>query len=279
QQQIALWSDNLAKNLKEILKSIDLMDLPQVRDKPALIISGSPSLYERKQLELLAEKGFKGDIFAVSRPLKDCYEHGVYPDVVCSVDGAQFDSTFFDHDIVREHAHKTTSVMAVSVHNDMVKAWPGKKLFYVPAISQKIFPNVAHIFHLLAGDKTVLGGCGNVGTVAWAIAFVLGYNPIGMIGMEAGFPSLDLETIKRYYPDSNMIKFRKKIIHPFFGTTSYTSRVFESQRDSFVIFVESCNYGLPKKIRTINCSEGGIYFGGDLEHMWFKDFLEEFGDV
>jgi len=183
---IPAWMDNIRENFADMKNGLDVRDIPKT-DLPALIIGGGPSLYRNNHLQLLADQGFDGVIFATDRVLKDCLDVGVVPDYVCVLDGQESVTSFIDHQIVDDYAEQIGAIMCVMTHPKVVKRWGGKIYWFSNSISDNIAPNVAYLLHHLL-KKTEMTTAGHVSSLGWSVAHTIGSREIALIGVDLSYP-------------------------------------------------------------------------------------------
>lgn len=278
---LPLWMDNLSENLARIKEDNDIKDIPQVDNLPALIIGAGPSLYRKKHLELLAEKGFNGHIFATDAVLKDCLEHGVIPDYVLFIDASDDIYHFVDYDIVDKYADKVAAIMCVAVHPSVVKRWKGKIYWYQALIEELYGPNVNHILELIT-HTTSFGLGGHCSATGWAFAILKGHNPIGLIGVDLSYPTdIPVEETRMYKfhlnetykgnKEETLKSFDKHYHHKFFNTDCYYEPLFEHYTN---VAKKQFKILSTTNIKVINCTEGGTLEGEGIKCMWFSDYLD-----
>jgi len=251
-------------------------------NKPALIIGGGPSLEQHNHLEMLKEYGFDGDIFVVSKELKNVLEHGIVPTYTGALDAEEFDTSFFDHDIVDKHSDQITAFFGINIHPTTVQRWKGKRYYFSGYLSEADMPNISHTLHLLT-HTSQLSVSGNIGSCLYNIASFLGYNPIITIGLDLSFPTL--QDLKNYYPKATKEDWKRKIQigskeikqyyrrnNPVYNKQYYIDSVFESYAVSHKSWADTL-YAY-YNIKTINCSEQGSLYGNSITNIPFKEYLE-----
>lgn len=249
-------------------------------NKPALIIAAGPSLKTYNHLALLKKYGFNGDIFVVSKVLKDVLEHGIVPTYFGCLDAEEADTAFIDHDIVDEYADQITGLFGINIHPTTVQRWKGKRYYFSGYIGEEI-PNLSHVFHLLT-ETSNISVSGNIGSCLYNIASYLGYNKIVLLGMDLSFPSI--KNMKEYYPYATEEDWKREDIingkkqpkykrgyNPDFKMTYYTEPVFEAYRISTLSWTKTLT---SSGIKIINCSEQGSLHGNGIVSMKFEDYLK-----
>lgn len=282
QNKLPLWMANIRENFEMIKEGNDVkLILAETKDIPALIIGAGPSLYRKKHLELIAEKGFQGKIFASDRVLINCLKQGIIPDYVVFLDASEKFLKFIDHDIVDKYAKELTGVFNITVHPSVVKRWKGKIYWYQTYMDETFVPNVSHIIQLLT-RKTALASGGQCCSLAWIIAILKKCNPVVLIGIDLSFPSdIPVEQTDTYAYYLNDVfngdkekalgMFNGRYHHTFFNTDCYLDAVFQTYTD---ISMEQFKTAKKQGIRVINCTGGGTIEGEGVECMWFEDYLD-----
>lgn len=266
-----------------IAGSVMCIDCPNrvTYPKPALIIGGGPSLKHHDHLKLLKEHGFDGDIFVVSKSLKEVLDHGIIPKYVGALDAEEFDTTFFDHDIADKYSDQITGLFGITTHPTTQERWKGQRHYFSGYISEVETPNISHIFHLMTRTSNI-SVSGNIGSCMYNIASFLGYNPIVMIGMDLSFPTL--ENMKQYYPNSTEDDWKRKIkvgdkevpmykrgYNPELQKQYFMDSVYESYVISHKSWAKTLH---AQGIRTINCTEQGALHSEYIENMRFEEYLK-----
>ena len=282
-KQVPYWLDNVRAKFKMIKEGKNLMDMQMQDDMPMLVIGAGPTLYRNKHLELLAEKGFDGHIFATDAVLKDCLELGIIPDYVMFTDASIKIKRFIDHDIVNKYADKLTALMNIYMHPEVVNRWKGDIMWYQTFIDEIFAPNVSRVVQRILHMPAITSG-GHCASIGWGIGVFKGYNPMVLIGVDLSYPEgmpiegtrlfeqyleggggdkeKTLEQLKRSY---------KHYHHKFFNTDCYFEAIFETYTESARRHMKQAS---EKGIKIINCTEGGTVEGEGIECMWFNDFLE-----
>lgn len=272
-----VWMSSIHENFADIKNGLDIRDIPKTK-LPALIIGGGPSLYRNNHLQLLADQGFDGVIFATDRVLKDCLDVGVVPDYVCVLDGQEGILPFFDHQIVDDYVDQIDAIMCATTHHSVVKRWGGKIYWFSNSISDNIAPNVAYLLHHLL-KKTEIATAGHVSSLGWSIAHTIGCREIALIGVDLSYP-IDTPMEETAYYDNHVREFDgdlEKIRecyttyhHQYFGTDCYYDTMFSIYiKCSMNHFATAAATGC----KIINCTEGGAIEGDDVKCMRFAEFL------
>ena len=274
---ISLWTDNIHENFADIKNGLDVRDIPKT-NLPALIIGAGPSLYRNNHLQLLADQGFDGTIFATDRVLKDCLDAGVVPDYVCVLDGQEGILPFIDHQIVDDYAEQIDAIMCVMTHPTVVKRWGGKIYWFSNSVSDSVAPNVGYLLHHLL-KKTEITTAGHVSSLGWSVAHTIGSREIILVGVDLSYPS-DTPIEETAYYDTcfnafggDLEKIREQYTtyhHEYFGTDCYYDPLFSTyigcSMDQFASAISA-------KTKIINATEGGAIEGGGVICRRFKEIL------
>lgn len=253
----------------------------QPENKTALIIAGGPSLKTYGHLKLLKEYGFDGDIFIVSRVLKEALDNGIVPKYFGALDAEEFDTSFINHDIVDEYSDKMIGLFGINIHPTTVNRWKGKRYYFSGYVGEEM-PNISHLLHLITETSTI-SVSGNIGSCMFNIAAFLGYSKFVLIGMDLSFPSI--KEMKEYYSYATEADWeRKEIINgieqpkykrgynPDFKNTYYTEPVFESYKLSTLSWAKSLT---TNGSTVINCTGQGSLHGNGIISMNFEEYLKQ----
>jgi len=271
---IPLWLDNVRENFATIKDGLDIMDIPE-NDGGALVIGAGPSLYRNHHLDMLADVGFDGLVFAADRVLVDCLEAGVIPDYVLILDGSEKILKYIDHSIVDEHP--LAAIMCTTTHPSVVKRWGGEIYWFTNSISEDIAPNVAFFLHHLL-KKTELCTAGHTSSVGWSVAHTMGCREIILAGVDLSFahntPIEETPYYDRYVNagvSAEKIKsFYKAYHHVFFNTDCYYDPVFESYIKCSITQLSSA---MKAGCNIINCTGGGAIEGTGIECAHLADII------
>lgn len=278
QNKLPLWLNNMRKNFDAIKTNKDITDIPK-SNTPALVIGAGPSLKRKNHLEILAEKGFDGIIFATDRILKDCLEQSIIPDYVLIADGSEKILDYINHDIVHEYASKIGAIMCTITHPSVVEEWKGEIYWFINFISQDIHPNIGKVLQSLL-KKTMITTAGHVSSLGWGIGVTIGCNPIVLIGVDLSYPE-DVPMEQTWYYSGYEKRFKgnkerirsvyKHYHHNFFNTDCYYDPFFDAY---ITCSLSHFNVMSQKGLKIINCTGGGAIEGKGVECMNFDDYLE-----
>lgn len=250
-------------------------------EKRALIIGGGPSLKMYDHLKILKKYGFNGDIFVVGKVLKEVLECGIIPKYVGALDAEEFDTTFFDHDIVDKYSDQITGLFGTTIHPTTTKRWKGKRYYFTGYIGEEEAANISHVVHLMT-KTSVLSVSGNIGSCMANIATFLGYNKLVLIGMDLSFPTFN--SMKEYYPNAPKDSWNQTLVYngkerpmykrqynPYFKKPYYMDSVFEAYKLAHLSWAKILH---EEGFYTINCSEQGSLHGKYIHSMKFEDYLK-----
>jgi len=172
-----LWAEKGINNLPELINSYSIDSLKdKFKAKPAIIVSPGPSL--EKNVEFLKKYRDKIIIFCVANAFKTLIKHGLRPDFVnfvdihsnsAIIDGIDFSDTyiiaqtFVSNNIYKLNARER---FVFYCHNDIVSRW----LSTVADFSVENYENK-----------------GTVSYSAMYSAYMLGCNPIVLVGQDLAF--------------------------------------------------------------------------------------------
>lgn len=285
-----LWLSNIYNSfLKEPFKEIhDVKEIfGTAKAKPGIIVSAGPSLYKYKHLELLAQSDFYknkvGPILTTSHTVKDCLECGIIPDYMILLDPEPVMILHIDHKIIDKYADKITGVFSATTYPDVLKRWKGKKLFFLPSISDRTTPNVQAMFSGIFPMLQEMNALANAGSFSWSIAKFLGCNPIVLIGMDQGFLMDTPVENTPYYPAYKQpSNTREDVIkdcfyhhtHSFFKTDRYTDDIYGNFAKNIIASAKLAKE--EEGISTINCTGGGFVDDPSIiENEWFEKWLKK----
>lgn len=213
----AQWMRSMAVNMPQILAGKDIKDLPKHQGEPCLVIGAGPSINRFRQLDVLAKSGWRHPIICADRVLQPLLKKGLKPNIVCSVDGDEIISNFYAGSLVKKNRQSVKAVLAAtSVHPKVLETCPLEKHFFIPFWDNPLNPtSLTRTFHLMTG-KTIMEAYGNSGSCGWAIAYLMGANPVGLLGLDYSYftdnpsettyfetfrtlSSGNMEKVKQYY--------------------------------------------------------------------------------
>lgn len=267
----------------------------------AIVIGRGPDVFNKKHLEKLADailhKEYTGLIVVPDGMLIECLTRGIIPHCVVTVDGSPIILKWYDHPLVKKYGNKLTAVFSITVNHKVYKfaKKQGIKIhWYEPMWDDpRQIDSLTKLQRLMTkspkdpnGIPAVASG-GNAGACSWVIASsVFKRSPVGLIGMDYGYPEgTNLEETPYFSSymrgsgeDSGVLRTYEMVHHPFFGTNAYIDHVFKNYRRIFLSMQDGTLPWFKLYGGTINCTEGGTLWGRGITCMWFKTFLEEYGN-
>lgn len=274
------WMDNLAENMSAIRSGKDIKDLPRHEGKPAIIVGAGPSVEKYKQLDSLSRwlwllRPDDGILIACDKALKPIHATGVVPDLVISTDGDPQVAKFYG-DMSGYWAKAVFN--ALSVHPDTVKACPFPIFWYQSIIDDPRQPNsITRAVHYMT-KKTMLQSLGNVGGMAWHIALYLGCNPIGIMGLDYGYPAdTHIEETIYYKAYLKLAKEDAAKAKQFFhlvknedtGKTILSDMNWDAYRRIFL------QYAAKAPVETVNLSPESSIYGENIKTQSLEEFLRK----
>ncbi len=298
----ALWLANFARNLSLILAPDaralgDLVQDLQVPSRrpagPALVIGGGPSLRAHRHLERLAESCPAGLVLvATDRILIPLLRLGVIPDLVVSIDGDhEVIARFVDDPIVEQHGPKLRVAMASMGAPPVAErlARAGATLYWF----HPLFDDPRRQGSLTALQRGMTRSArwpeglpavscgGHAGATAWVLAHaLLGRSPVGLIGLDLGYPADYPLERTQCYPvireltggDPEAVRaYFTEIYNPDLGQPALLDVMFAEFRRHFLEMAGR----VPSWVRTSNCTEGGSLFGPGITTLPLARFLEQ----
>jgi hypothetical protein len=189
----------MALNMSQILDGKDIKDLPRFDGKPCLVIGAGPSIRQFRQLEILAKSEWKNPIICADRQLIPLLKRKIKPNVAVTVDGESVVQKFYRHPLVEKFKGEVKAALCAStVHPDVLKHCPLEKYFFIALWDNPLNPtSLTRAFHLMA-QKTILETYGNAGSCAFSIAYFLGCDPIGLLGLDYSYYTNDVRKTTYY---------------------------------------------------------------------------------
>ena len=267
------WMQNMGENLQVIRKGHDISEIAK-QNKAAIIIGAGPSVKHEK-LALL--RNWNGVVVCCDRMLLSLLKKRVVPQFVTSVDGSPKIAEFYSNKLVQQHIHGIKCVLSVqTTHPDVVKALPNASMFFFVSIWDNPLNqiSVTRIFHHLS-NKTMMSSLGNTGAAAWELSQYLQCNPIGLLGIDFAYESLDFskstyfETFK-ILSGGDVQRFLKnyRFATTWAGKKVLTDLMFLTYYKILVPQLASAN------AKTFNLGKYSILPAGTAEPLSFKNFIK-----
>lgn len=271
---IYLWLDNFAHNLPQIREGLDINDLPKREGEACLCVGAGPSLSKFHHLEKIKQTGWKHPILVCDRILKNCLEHGIVPYAVASVDGSPLIAKYYKSKIVKKHMDKINAIFNVTVHPSVVNQWKGKIHWFTAMLDMPGKPkgkinthSMSFFLHVMSGYKNIMSAIGNVGSTIWNVGYVLGCNPICLVGYDFSeqvndkakaiyFKSFTAMYLQKFKGDVNKAMDKAADLHqvehnPDFDNYYLINPIWKRYRATLASHIISSGYP------TVNCTEGG----------------------
>ena len=257
-----------------------------------LVVAAGPSIYKHNHIPLLSEHPTdKIALFLCDRMLLPCLKGGVTPDkfphyYVGSVDGnRELIMKWFDDPIIDKWAPQITGLFCTTMAPNAAKRFKdagGKtRWFHGMMDSFNLTGSVTSLMNYMTSSTAIAAG-GNVGSTNFTLAYYMSCNPIGLVGLDLGYPEETPIEETAYYKQLKAtgapleLLEKQQFVHgfnPLFGTKFYQDIVFMHYGQAFMEMVEV----LPPNMKVINCTESGSVYGGRIEGMKLKEFLKKYG--
>lgn len=274
--KLALWADNIKRNMTAIDESMDIIDLvdAEAHANTHVLIIGNGQSY-RDHLDDI--KKFKGAILCCEINLVPLLKAGIVPDCMMSLDGEDLLCKHLEDPIVEQYADKIIGMFSTTVHPGIIERWPGKMAFITPWLDDmdelKSITKVMQMFT----KKTVLRTGGNVGSFMWFVAAFLEAKSIAMIGLDFSYPLATTPYLSdtqawswlNHLPREEILKHYTKKTTPA-GVEVITETTFDTMAGGLISWIRA-----KPEISTIQLSEYSIVTGVGIELMNFKDYLGE----
>lgn len=269
-----VWMHNLAENLSTIRKAHDISEIPKYKDKSAIVIGAGPSI-KHKKLALLRK--WNGAIFAADRMLLPLLRRHVIPDFVVTVDGSEKITGFYKHPLVQQHISDVKAVLSCQTTHPNVSAnIPLDSQYYFTSLWDNPLADISitRIFQELT-DKKILQTGGNAGSCAFFLAYYLDLNPIGLLGIDFAYNTLNVEDTL-YYQTFKLLSGgdSKKLAKNYRRTTTWagkrvlTDLMFLTYYKILVPQLKEAN------VETFNLGEYSILPETVAEPISYKKFLK-----
>lgn len=245
--------------------------------KVAVVVAAGPSI--DKQLGWLAHPKYRGRYCLISVPtmLAPLLEHGVCPDILCSLDYHELSGKFFEN-IDKEKLHENIVLVAqANVNPAVVRAW--KKLsrplyFTCNEWATRFLDPSQEVHNIFIGGATVAHLC-------YLLADLLGCDPIIAVGLDLAF------TDNRYYPRcvTDVFDWKKASQerldpskYPYSLTPDIDGamvRTDEQMRTYCEEFDVMFSHRARQQKLVIDCTEGGAK-KDNVERLRFHEALEKY---
>ena len=246
-------------------------------NRVAVVVAAGPSI--DKQLGWLAHVKYRGRYVLISVPtmLKPMLEHGICPDIICSLDYHELSGKFFE-DIDTEKLHENTVLVAqANVNPAVVKSWKklGRPLYFTANEWPLRFLDAQQEAH-----KIFVGGA-TVAHLCYLLADLFGCDPVITIGLDLAFTnhlyyprsvtdSFDWKKASQERLDPN--KFLVQLTQDIDGNVVGTDEQMRTYHEEFDVMFGHC---LARGKKVIDCTEGGAK-KDNVERMRFHEALEKY---
>ena len=297
----------IKKTIKDISK-----DVPDLIRRPALVVSGGPSLHKNAHLKVLKEEGFPGPLVAADCAIGHCLRHGIVPEFVLTVDPHPHriirwfgdtkiherpEDDYFQHQdidpelnaneiakneelisLVNQHGSRIKLAISTSTSPEITERAlsAGIELYWWNPLYDD-FDHPGSVSATLRKEVNIpfMTTGGNVGACCWAFAqAILKSDPVYMVGMDFGYPPGTKVQNTQYYD------VLKDIYpdNPARGLIEVPNHILGETwlTDPAYYWYKLCflKMNVGASGRTINCTEGGILFDYTLEWMPFRTALK-----
>ena len=271
--KLALWADNIKRNMRVIDEWMDVIDLEGVKDTHVLIIGNGQSYKDH----LDDIKKFRGVVMCCEINLASLLREGIVPDFMMSLDGEDMLCEHLEDPIIKEHADRITAIFSATVHPGIIERWPGKMAFMTPWLDDiNELKSITKVMQMFT-KKTVLRTGGNVGSFMWFVAAFLEAKSIAMIGLDFSYVLANTPYLHdtqawgwlNHLPREEILKHYTKKTTPA-GVEVITETTFDTMAGGLISWIRA-----HPEIRTIQLSEYSIVTGDGIDLMNFKEYLEE----
>lgn len=265
------WFENLSLNLPLIRKERDVKDIEKFSGEPALVIAGGRSAKELGHLELIRKNRAGFRLLVCDRMVRECID--MEPDLIVTVDGSDEVSNFY-----REvDLGKSRVALSVFTSPKVVENMSGGvRYWFIPPIDNPMSQvSLTRAVYWMCGRKTILVSLGNVGAMCWNLAYFLGCNPIGLVGMDYGYGETDRIEDTVYFKAykelcrgdmDKVARCFRKVMNPL-GRKVLVDLNWDVYRYIFLEFASKA------KVETYNLSPVSSLFGENVKYMEIGDFL------
>lgn len=286
-----MWMNSVGENMHAIRLGFDINKIPLQTGEPAIVIGSGPSVDRYGHLfrvKRCLEEGFDGKVFACDKAFKPCLDAGITPDYVVSVDGDERVTDFFKNTVNHVNLKERPIVIfnAATIHPETFKFVDERFHVYwfqgmVDNPNEK--KSVTRVLHYMM-RKTMLESLGNVGGMAWHLAYYLGCNPVGLVGLDFGYMAgTKIEDTIYYKAYLHMLELAKE--DPLLVDRYYRVITNPDSETEVLVDINWDNYAyvfklyakkawIQSKLRTINCNPSSSLFGEGIEYMPLEEFLK-----
>lgn len=298
--------------IKKTIKNL-AQELKGSSSRPGLVISGGPSLHRNKHIQILKEEGFDGYLIAADGAFGHCLREGVIPDFVVTVDpdphriirwfgdprlshrpeDDYFSRQDIDPTLNKDEIRKNEeTIELVNRYGSQIKLIISTSV--TPEIAERALDAGMELYwwtplydDFQQADSRSKALCkelgvpcmttgGNVGSSCWVFAkAVLQCDPVFMVGMDFSYPpgteayhTQYYEVLKDIYPDEPA-RGLIKVHNPHLDEVWLTDPAYYWYAHNFLQMLHAVSG------RTVNCTEGGILVGDEIEWSPFRQALKD----
>jgi hypothetical protein len=294
----------------------DLRNLKVGEGEHAIVVAAGPSAKRLDPAGLIKQAGYRGAVVVTESALFQCLKHDLVPDLVVSVDphpmrivrwfgdpnlsqaGLEADDYFrrqdLDSSFANEMAHnrevlslmdrhgsRLRIALASSASMDVVERVHqiGMQVYWWnPMLDDPDEPDSVTTALCRENGLPAVNAGGNVGTSCWMMAHaVLGKRYVGLTGVDFGYYDDTPYANTQYYKEAlelvgseRLADMYIRIYNPYLQKWFYTDPAYYWYRKAFLELAADAD------CETINCTEGGILFGDNVNFIGLKDYLKRF---
>ena len=176
------WAQNDWENILEVIKGTPVKNLfEKFKDKPAIIISGGPSLDQ--DINKLPKVEGKAILICLGTTFRPLIKKGIIPDLTVAIDAGAHHIKYFKG--IKER--RTCLVANPIVCPQVFQEFKGRKFICSSGIGNEN-PSRVLVEKYLGEVGGIEGGI-TVATIAFELARLMGCNPIILMGQDLSFPS------------------------------------------------------------------------------------------
>lgn len=294
------WIRNFSINLPYIWEGHSASELapPNGAEKSsALVIGRGPSIKKHKQLELLADSGFKGAIVCADGALPNVLEAGITPDrfnlFTLTIDAQENQKKLYEHPITKKFGRGVKCLISTTAHPKVYEAAKNANMNIYWLHTLFDYEGAKNSFNKIQGIMTraksptkkvpAIQTGANVGTSAWVVSWsILRCAHVGLIGIDLGYDGdtpweqinyhgysmpkdidVNSESFKRAYPT---------VYNPDFRCYCKQDPLFLYYCNALKEFIQKVQH----RVKTINATEGGALFGEGITCTTLADFLQNY---
>ena len=210
-----------------------------------MIVASGPSL--QKNIDDLKQAKGKAMIFCVDSAAKVLLEHGIVPDVLCTVDPDKGGNPLDDPGL----SDIPIAISPESDHRMLEDMCPSKVLCFSAG-------NAYHkeLFELAGCDMPYFDGGGSVATNCFKLAYMIGFRTIILVGQDLAIQDGQIHAGSDKHEQS---KWKKLEVDGYYGGKVTTLSDFKLYLDWYAEQIPQLNH-----TKVINATEGGACISGTI---------------